>query len=422
MKNEAGIAFKIIATLSFVYVASNFFRSSTAVIAPNIMDDLALSHEQLGIVGGIFFIAFALFQVPVGIFLDRYGPKKTICGMMLISVLGSFGFALASNFLELSAARFIIGVGCAPVLMGSLVIISRWLPAHRFAFYASLIVGLGGLGNIFSTTPTALLTDYAGWRNVFWVAGGFTAVSLVFGFLIIKDAPPDHPFHDRKIENIKDTLRGVLDIIKDREFQYVFAINLIIYGVVMTIVGLWGTHFLHDIYGLDLAERGNILLWMILAMIGGSIGYGYLDGIFKSRKRLVITAALLTVVILLILAAIPVVSVWMVSALLILLCWVGSYGVVIMSHGRAIFPEHLLGRGIATLNTAVFLGVFLMQAMGGLIIGQFVEDDGSAPLIAYRVLFLSIAVVLFIGVLIFSKSKDSKAVQKKPPLPQEIPS
>jgi MFS family permease len=409
MKNEAGTAFKIIATLSFVYVASNFFRSSTAVIAPNIMDDLALTHEQLGIVGGIFFIAFAIFQVPVGIFLDRYGPKKTICGLMLISVLGSFGFALASNFLELSTARFFIGVGCAPVLMGSLVIISRWLPANRFAFYASLIVGLGGLGNIFSTTPTAWLTDFAGWRNVFWVAGGFTAISLIFGFLIIKDAPAGHPFHDRKMESIKDTLKGVLDIIKDREFQYVFAINLVIYGVVMTIVGLWGSHFLHDIYGLDLTERGNILLWMILAMIGGSIGYGYLDGIFKSRKRLVITAAMLTVGLLIVLAVIPVVSVWLISALLILLCWIGSYGVVIMSHGRAIFPEHLLGRGIATLNTAVFLGVFLMQAMGGFIIGQFVHDDGSAPLIAYRALFFSIAAVLFIAVLIFSLSKDSKS-------------
>lgn len=419
MKNEAGIAFKIIAALSFVYVASNFFRSSTAVIAPNIMEDLALSHEQLGVVGGIFFIAFALFQVPVGISLDRYGPKKTICGLMLISVFGSFGFALATNFMELFLARFIIGVGCSPVLMGCLMIISRWLPVQRFAFYTSLIVGLGGLGNIFSTTPTALLTEYAGWRTVFWFAGGFTAISLIFGFLIIKDAPIGHPFHDRKVESIKDTLKGVLNIIKDREFQYVFAINLIIYGVIMAIVGLWGGHFLHDIYGLDLAARGNILLWMILAMIAGNISYGYLDGIIKSRKRLIISAALLTVFILVVLAAIPVVSVWMVSALLILLCWIGSYGVLIMSHGRAIFPEHLLGRGIATLNTAVFLGVFLMQAMGGFIIGQFVEEDGSAPLIAYRTFFISIAVVLFISVLIFSKSKDSKAAQKKPPLPQE---
>ncbi|PHQ67725.1 MAG: hypothetical protein COB93_10895 [Sneathiella sp.] len=413
MKNEAGVAFKIIATLSIVYVASNFFRSSIAVIAPDIMDDLALTHEQLGIVGGIFFIAFAVFQVPVGIFLDRYGPKKTICGLMLISVLGSFGFALASSFTELTVARMFIGIGCSPVLMGSLVIISRWLSADRFAFYASLVVGLGGLGNIFATAPTAYLADLAGWREVFLLAGVLTALSLLFGFLIIKDAPLGHAFHDRKTENLKDTFGGVLEIIKDRQFQYVFAINLVIYGTVMSIVGLWGSHFLHDIYGLELAERGTILLWMTLAMITGSLMYGWLDGVFNNRKHLVILAAVITVLVLCVLAAMPVIEVWQIASLLVFLCFIGSYGVIIMSHGRSIFPEKLLGRGIATLNTAVFLGVFLMQAMGGFIVGNFVRDDGSAPLIAYKTLFLSIAGVLTIAVLIYSLSRDSKTQNQK---------
>jgi MFS family permease len=377
------------------------------------MDDLALSPEQLGIVGGVFFIAFAFFQVPVGILLDRYGPKKTICGLMLVAVLGSFGFALASTFAELTVARLLIGVGCAPVLMGSLVVISRWLSAERFAFYASLIVGLGGMGNIISTTPTALLAEAVGWQNVFIVAGIVTLVSVIFGFLIIKDAPAGHAFHDRKTESLKEAFRGVLKIIRDREFQYVFAINLVIYGAVMTIVALWGSQFLRDIYGMELADRGVILFWMPFAMISGSIMYGWLDGFFKNRKYLVIGAALVTISILCVLAAVPVLEIWQIAVLLILFCAVGSYGVVIMSHGRSIFPENLLGRGIATLNTAVFLGVFLMQTMGGFIVGNFVEADGSAPLIAYRVLFLSIAGVLVIAVLIYSFSKDSKTQNQK---------
>ncbi len=413
MKNEAGTAFKIIATLSIVYVASNFFRSSISVIAPDIMRDLSLTHEQLGIVGGMFFIAFALFQIPVGILLDRYGPKKTICGLMLIAMISSAGFAVATNFIELALARFFLGIGCSPVLMGSLVIISRWLSAERFAFYASLVVGLGGLGNIVSTTPTALLAEMAGWRDVFWVAGGITAISLIFGFMIIKDAPPGHAFHNRQPESLKDASASVIKIIRDREFQYVFAINLVIYGAVMTIVALWGSHYLHDIYGLDLAERGVILFWMTVSMIAGSITYGWLDGIFKNRKHLIMGAAVASIVLFILLALIPVLAVWQISFLLILLCFVGSYGVVIMSHGRAIFPEKLLGRGIATLNTAVFLGVFLMQAMGGFIVGFFVEDDGSAPMIAYRVLFVSIAAVVVVALAIYSRSRDSKTQLRK---------
>lgn len=415
MKSETTTALKIITTLSIVYLASNFYRSSIAVIAPNMMDEIGLSHEQLGIVGGIFFIAFAFFQVPVGIFLDRYGPRKTICGLMLIAVIGSSGFAIASDFLELAAARFLIGVGCAPVLMGSLVIISRWLSAERFAFYASLIVGMGGLGNILATTPTAWLTDLIGWRDVFWIASLMTAMSIIFGYLIIKDAPKGHAFHNREVESMKETIGGVLKIIKYRQFQYIFAINLVIYGTIMAIVGLWGGNYLRDIYGLDLAERGNILFWMTIAVIGGNFFYGYLDGIFRARKHLVAAAAVTTILLLIILALLPVVRVWQISTVLILFSFFGSYGVVIMSHGRSIFPEKLLGRGIATLNTAVFLGVFLLQSMGGFIIGQFVKSDGTASIDAYRVFYFSLAAIVAIALVIYSRSEESKKAKNKAP-------
>lgn len=417
MKNETANAIKLITTLSIVYVASNFYRSSIAVIAPNMMDEMGLTHEQLGVVGGTFFIAFAIFQVPVGIFLDRYGPRKTICGLMLFAALGSAGFAVASSFLELTLARFFIGVGCAPVLMGSLVIISRWLSAERFAFYMSLIVGMGGLGNILATTPTAILADMIGWRDVFWIASLFSVVSIVFGYLIIKDAPEGHAFHSRQAESMKETLGGVVGIIKDRQFQLVFVINLVIYGTIMSIVALWGGNFLRDVYGLDLTERGNIIFWMTFAVIGGAFFYGYLDGICKSRKKLVATAAIITITLLTILGSVPVMSVWQISALLILFSFFGNYGVLIMSQGRSIFPERLLGRGIATLNTAVFLGVFLLQSMGGFIIGNFVEEDGTAPLMAYRVLFFSLAAIVAVALLIYSRSKESKLPKEKAPDP-----
>ncbi|MDF2367561.1 MFS transporter [Sneathiella sp.] len=417
MKNETATAFKIITTLSIVYVASNFYRSSIAVIAPNMMDEIGLTHGQLGVIGGAFFIAFAIFQVPVGIFLDRYGPRRTICGMMLFAVLGSAGFAVAADFLELTAARFMIGVGCAPVLMGSLVIISRWLSAERFAFYTSLVVGMGGLGNILATTPTAILTDMIGWRDVFWIASLVSALSIVFGYLIIRDAPKDHAMHSRKAESLKDALGGVIGIIKDRQFQYIFAINLVIYGTIMAIVGLWGGNYLRDIYGLDLTTRGNILFWMTIAVIGGNFFYGYLDGVFRRRKSLVAAAAVITISLLVILGSVPVIAVWQISSLLIVFSFFGSYGVVIMSHGRSIFPEERLGRGIATLNTAVFLGVFLLQSLGGFIIGAFASENGTAPLSAYRVFFFCLAAIITIALLIYSRSKESKTPKEKAPEP-----
>lgn len=417
MTRETANAIRIILTLSAIYVASNFFRSAVAVIGPNMMDELGLTPEEFGLVGGSFFIAFALMQVPVGIFLDRYGPRKTIFVLMLLANIGSIGFALASTFFELISTRFIIGAGCAPVLMGSLVIISRWLSAERFAFYLSLIVAMGGVGNLLATTPTALLADMVGWRAVFWIAAIISLCSLVLGCLIIRDAPPGHTFHDRAPETFRDAFRGVVEVVSNRQFQYLFALNLVIYGAVMAILGLWGSNFLRDIYGLDLAARGNILLLMTAGVICGNFFYGYLDGIVARRKPLVMYAAGATILILFILGTVPVLPVWQVTILLFLLCFTGSYGVLIMSHGRTIFPERLLGRGVATLNTAVMLGVFLLQALGGFIVGHFVHPDGTAPIEAYRVLYFVLAGVIIAGLLFYSRTHESKAVQKKTPDP-----
>lgn len=411
MTKETANAIKIILTMSAVYVASNFFRSSVAVIAPDMMDEMGLTPEQFGFVGGSFFIAFATMQVPVGIFLDRYGPRKTIFALMLIANIGACGFAVASSFFELVTTRFIIGAGCAPVLMGSLVIITRWLSAERFAFYLSLIVAMGGVGNLLATTPTAVLADMVGWRTVFWIAAIISLTSLVFGYMIIRDAPPGHTFHERMPETFKETFRGVLEIIRNRQFQYLFSLNLVIYGSVMAVLGLWGSNFLRDIYGLDLTARGNILLWMTGGVICGNFFYGYLDGIVRRRKPLVVFAAGMTIAMLVILGLVPILPVWQVTIILFLFCFCGSYGVLIMSHGRSIFPEHLLGRGAATLNTAVMLGVFLLQSLGGFIVGHFVNDDGTAPLEAYRFLFFTLAAVIVVGLLIYSRTIESKTVQ-----------
>ncbi|TNE37916.1 MAG: MFS transporter, partial [Alphaproteobacteria bacterium] len=167
--------------------------------------------------------------------------------------------------------------------------------------------------------------------------------------------------------------------------------------------------------GLDTTTRGNILFAMTLAMICASLFYGYLDSLFSNRKYLILSAAGTTIAILILLAIIPDINVWIVSILLILLCFVGNYGVVIMAHGRSIFPEELLGRGIATLNTAVFLGVFVMQGMGGFIIGAFHDEAGAAPLIAYRSLFIAMAVILVVAVAIYSRSSGSRSLKRKSP-------
>ena len=133
------------------------------------MNSLQLSHENMGILGGVFFLSFALFQIPSGILLDKFGPRIVMSVVILFAFVGSILFALAENYLSLLVARIFMGLGCSICLMGSLVLITKWSPSN-FSILAGTILGVGGLGGLLATTPLSILADAYGWRSAFWIA------------------------------------------------------------------------------------------------------------------------------------------------------------------------------------------------------------------------------------------------------------
>ena len=152
------MAWRIFAVLSAAYLSSQFFRVSNAVIAPELMRELDLSPAVLGAMTGAFFLTFACAQIPGGILLDRWGPRRTMAAVMSVAVAGSLLFAVANSAVALTVARALMGVGCAVGLMGALVILGRWFPPHRFAPLSALLFAIGGSGTLLATTPLAAVT------------------------------------------------------------------------------------------------------------------------------------------------------------------------------------------------------------------------------------------------------------------------
>ena len=169
-------AYLIFAVLCAGFLASQFYRVSNAVIAPELMRGLAISPEEMGVVTGVFFLTFAAMQIPAGILLDRFGPQRTISALFVIAVAGAAVFATADGVVGLAVGRGLIGIGCAAGLMGSLVAIARWFPPDRFAAMSSLIYVLGGAGLLLATTPLAWASDTIGWRGAFWAMAALTAL------------------------------------------------------------------------------------------------------------------------------------------------------------------------------------------------------------------------------------------------------
>src|SRR3954467_1268168 len=181
-------------TMATAYVASHFFRASNVTIGLDLMRDLGIGPGALGALTGAFFFGLAALQIPCGFFFDRFGPRYTVVGMLLIAAVGGALFTLAPSWPVLLNGRVLMGAGFGVMLIGSMVLISRWFPPDRFSTLTAIVLSIGLIGNLAATTPLAWTSQAVGWRPVFGAVVVFTALATIAIWLGGRAAPPGHPF------------------------------------------------------------------------------------------------------------------------------------------------------------------------------------------------------------------------------------
>ena len=394
----------IVATLATAYVASHFFRAANVTIGLDLMRDLAIGPEALGLLTGAFFFGFSAMQIPCGFLFDRYGPRKTVTGMLVLATVGGSVFALAPDWPTLLAGRALMGAGFGCMLIGSMVVISRWFPPDRFSTIASLVMSIGLLGNLAATAPLAWAVSEVSWRGIFGGVVVFTALATIAVWLVVRDAPEGHPFLARKAESPREMLRGLGEVFRNPSLPFILVLNFCNYACTFTIQGLWGGPFLREVHGLTAVQAGNVLLAAVVAYQCGVLCFGPLDRILDTRKYIAITGTLVVTSLLAILALADRPPAWVPIAVIIAIGFVSASSTMIMTHGRAIFPDQLIGRGMATMNTSVMLGVACMQSLSGIILGSFQTRSEDA----YRTLFGVMVVILLVAVAAYSRVPDRK--------------
>jgi predicted MFS family arabinose efflux permease len=401
--------FVIVVTLATAYIASHFFRASNVTIGLELMRDLSIGPEALGGLTGAFFFGFAALQIPCGFFFDRYGPRRTVVGMLVLATVGGAIFTLAPTWPILLTGRALMGAGFGVMLIGSMVVISRWFPPDRFATLTALVLSIGLIGNLLATTPLAWATQAVGWRAVFGAAVAFTALSTLAVWVLVRDAPHGHPFLVRTPESLGQMLLGLLEVVRDPRLRPILALNFSSYACTFTVQGLWGGPFLREVHGLSPIEAGNVLLLAVVFYQVGMVAFGPMDRLLDTRKWIAMGGNLTIILILAALALASGTATWVPIAAILGIGFFSASSTMVMTHGRGIFPDRLIGRGMATMNTAVMLGVACMQTLSGIVVGAFEElPNGARSETAYRALFGVLCAVLIVAVAIYSRSHDIK--------------
>ncbi len=389
--------------LLLAYTLSQFYRAFLAIVAVDLNRDLGLSPADLGQVSAAWFVAFALGQFPVGYALDRFGPRRTVSVFMIAAIAGAAWLAAASSKAECLAAMGLIGLGCAPVLMGSLYLFGRVYPPERFAMLSSLVIGLGSAGNLLGATPLALAAEAFGWRAALAGIAGITAASALLVALALRDP-------ERLEGGGNETLLGGLrELVRMRVLWLLVPVTLVSYAVVIATRSLWIAPFLSDVHGFDALARGNAAFVMAIAMSVGALAYGPVERIVGDAKRTALVGCAVTGLLFVALGLLGHRGGTVAVALLAALGGAGmTYG-IIMAHARRFFPARLLGRGVTFMNFVFMGGAGLVQLASGAYVAR-AQAAGLPPVDTFATLHLAFGIALIAATAIYLTAPSAPPV------------
>ncbi|PFH10431.1 nitrate/nitrite transporter NarK [Collimonas sp. PA-H2] len=389
-----------LATRVFLIFSSGYFISYLArginlPLAPLLSSELGLSPAQLGLLTSLYFFAFAACQLPLGLLLDRFGPRRVLACLLLVAVTGALVSANAHGFGSLLLGRLLLGIGTSACLMAGLKAIVAWFPHDHLPLMNGAIYAIGGLGAVATGTPIAWALGMTTWRVLFVVVAGLILLIVLGLFTLVPEKDEQHPK-----STLGAQLRDIGGIFRSAVFWRTAPFVMASQGVFLGVQGLWAGPYLRDVGGLAAAAGANIVALVGLAMVLGAVGSGWLARRLQRRRiSLHVTAGagmfLFMLAQLLILLDVRV-SGW--------LLW-GMYGVFgtsgVLSYAALVreFPAHLAGRVSTGLTLAIFAGAFVVQYGFGLLLNAWPHDDGGYAVAAHRASWMiALAVQLAAGI------------------------
>lgn len=356
----------VLLPFSFGYYVSYLARSVNAVLAPELAATFALSSADLGLLTSIFFFTFAAMQLPLGVVFDRYGPRRVLSGMMLISAAGSALFAVGGDFTTLALGRGLMGIGVAGCMMGAFQATALWWTKDRLPLVNMVITFAGALGALTATIPVQFVSDLWGWRAVLWAVALLIVLCAVMIYLVVPE---------RAAQSTGETwwsqIAAFPQICASRWFWGVGLLMFVSSGLFLSYQTLWAVPWFRDVAGLDPDGVGSAMLALQFGMLVGAAVLGLIAD--KLRNRPDSATAVYTVgmaVFFLLLIAMLVAPEY--SAVLWFFAMVaGTAGFLVFAIFALHFPTALMARVAALSNLLVFVAAFVGQWGIGAIIGMW---------------------------------------------------
>ncbi|PIZ33420.1 MAG: MFS transporter [Alphaproteobacteria bacterium CG_4_10_14_0_8_um_filter_37_21] len=382
------------------YVYEYFLRASPGVMTDQIMGHFGITAGALGILISFYYMAYVPLQLPCGVVVDYFGPRKIVTFSALLCVCGAILFSHTNSLLVAKLGRFLIGAGSACAYLACMKIASVWFDSSKFAFIAGVSQMLGALGGMVGNSPLAYVVNATSWQiTLFYSACGGIVIAL-FSWFVIRDRPQDLPVKKKAVKT--HVMQDLKAVVNNKQNLLVALYGCLTNLVVNVFAELWGVPFLMERYNIsnEVAAAGTTAVFIGFAT--GCLLSSLFADYFKSHVKILSMSALSIMVgfSLVIWAVMP-------FNLTLFILFVTSVfaGMQILYFTVATrnSPKNAAATTIGFINTFVVFGGMVFQPILGLVLEFFwdgsVKESGIAnySLFAYQSSLSMLVVCSFVA-------------------------
>ncbi|MEH2536769.1 MULTISPECIES: MFS transporter [unclassified Bradyrhizobium] len=396
--NFRALIFALLA-LACGHMLSTLLRTIPAISLDVMAADFKTPSQTLASLTSIYHFAFAASQIPVGAAMDRFGVRPVSLGLLAGTIVGALASGLATGPEGFLFGQFLLGVATSGMLMCPMTLAAKQMSAARFGLWSGIILSIGNIGMLLSSSPLAFVVEHFGWRAGFWISAGFGAAVALAVFLLVPKQPAAHADPSSPLSQMADVLRIGLS----RPLRGLIALALVSLAASLVMRGLWGGPWLMEVKALGRIEAGNVLGLFTLALIVGPLLMGILDRTIGHRREVLAATHSLAALLLALAAAgapnyplsellgVKAVPAQIDGALFVMMGIAISTQPLLFGMTRQMAGAQNAGKALSAINLAFFLGAALMQSTTGVV----------ATIFGLPAVLLFMAAALIVGVIVF---------------------
>lgn len=406
------------------YFFDNLLNVSPSVMKPELSIAFNLTAADLGLLSSCYSWAYGLMQIPAGLLMDKFGPRRLFIVASLLCALGSFNFAIANSLKVAAISRILIGLGSSFAVVGCSKIATIWFSSNNFALFIGLMVSIGMLGAAFGLSTVNYVLQIFNWRETMYFS---CIIALVLSFvmwLIIKDQPVNYNSKDvvTKNANVANKIPlflGLQKIITSTQVWIAAIYAGLMFVPTLALGGLWGIPYLVEGHGFSREISGYLVSFIFIGWVFGGPLYGIVSDYLRLRNLPMYFANLSTLMVVIVLIYVKNLSTPIISVLMFLLGFFSSGFILAFAVTKEIHDHRLSGTAIGFINTInTFWGAGLQWLIGKILdvtttndaIINTVSTERIFSYTDYKNALLSIPICLILSLIVIFRLKETHCI------------